>query len=172
MVARILGIPFEDEPYGKIEKYFRLTALNSEENKQSLIDMCRSFQNKGCTNLILRITLDKNDFELVILDELKTAIFCFHDFNKHDVLHSCLITRDEILFVYFAQLYEKIWKEDTILEIDFSYGDAIVEEKIKILEALPILGNKESMSPIDATKYEAKNKIDICEIISKAKGML
>ncbi len=169
MVARVQGTLFEDEAYGRIEKYYRLTALNSEENKQSVIEMCRYFLGKGCSNLVLRVTLDKNDFELVIFDQLKTAVFCFHDFNKHDVVHSCLITRDEGLYVYFEQLYEKIWREDTILEVDFSLGDSVVEEKIKLLESLPPNIDKEYLSPLEGTKLEARYKIDICDKIAKTK---
>jgi hypothetical protein len=167
MVARILGTPYEDETYGRIEKYYRLTALNSAENKSSLVEMCKFFLEKECTNLILRITVDKNDFELVIFDQLKTAVFCFHDFNKHDVLHSCLITRDEGLYVYFEQLYEKLWREDIILEIDFSIGRKLVEEKISILESMPIYPNKEILSPLEGTKVEAQFKIDICNFLFK-----
>jgi hypothetical protein len=165
MVARIIGTPFEDEAYGRIEKYFRLTAFNSEENKKSLVDMCKFFQEKDSSNLILRITTNKNDFELVIFEQLKTAVFCFHDFNKHDVLHSCLITRDENLFVYFEQLYEKLWKEDILLEIDFSNDKTIIAEKIKLLESLPIAPNKDAYSPLEGTKIEAEFKIDLCKLI-------
>lgn len=167
MAARVLGTAFEDETYGKIEKYYRITALNSEENRKSVIDMCRFFQGKGTTNLVLRVTLDKNDFELVIFDQLKTAVFCFHDFNRHDVVHSCLITRDEGLYVYFEQLYEKIWREDSVLEIDFSLGDQAVEEKIKLLASLPAGFTKEHLSPIEGIRLEAQNKIAICAIIEK-----
>lgn len=170
MVARILGTPFEDDSYGRIEKYFRLTAYNSEENKNSLVDMCKFFQEKESANLILRITADKNDFELVIFEQLKTAVFCFHDFNKHDVLHSCLITRDEGLFVYFEQLYEKLWKEDILLEIDFSAEKSIVSEKIKLLESMPIAPNKDILSPLDGTKVEAQFKIDMCNFLSKSRS--
>ena len=172
MVSRVLGTPFEDDTYGRIEKYYRLTALNSEENKQSVIDMSRFFQSKGCTNLVLRVTLDKNDFELVIFDQQKTAVFCFHDFNKHDVVHSCLITKDEGLYVYFEQLYEKIWREDSILEIDFSLGENNVTEKIKILESLPIITSKDNLSPMDGTKVEARAKIEICDLLSKSFNVL
>ena len=92
MSARILGTSFEGEHHGKLESYYRLTSLNSQENKQSIIDMIEMFLERDCNNLVLRVTADKNDFELLVFGQTKTAAICFHDLSQHDVVHSCLIT--------------------------------------------------------------------------------
>ena len=120
VIARVLGHSFENEPQSKLELYTRLTSLNSEENKKSLIEQVEMFLNNGCDNLVLKITADKNDFELVICESSKIAAFCFHDLGEQSVLHSCIITSDTSLFLKFKELYEKLWNQDAILEIDFS----------------------------------------------------
>ncbi len=66
IVSRITGAEFEGENYSTLEKYNRLTSINSEENKQSLIEQVTTFHEKGCNNIILRVTAYKNDFEVLI----------------------------------------------------------------------------------------------------------
>ena len=165
MVARVLGIAFEDEHYGKLETYYRLTSLNSEENKQSLIAMIEMFLERGCNNLLLRVTADKNDFELLVFDQLKSAAFCFHDLSKHDVVHSCLITTDPELFGNIEKLYQKVWNEDIILEIDFSEGPEAVRRQLAILREMPPIIKSDRLSPIESVIRESELKIEACRMI-------
>jgi len=168
MVSKVSGSDFEGTNYGKLEKYYRLTALNSLENKNSLIEMIKKFLSLNTNNLVLRITGDKNDFELVVFDHTKTAAFCFHDLSKYSVIHSCLISRDESLFTYFEKLYQKIWEEDILLEIDFSLGKEHVLQKLKYLEKLePIIANHD-LSKIDSAVHEANLKIQAFKALANA----
>jgi hypothetical protein len=165
--SRILGTEFEGENYGKLERYNRLTSFNSQENKDSILQQIDFFLEKGATNLILRITADKNDFEVILADSKKTAFFCFHDLGQQEVLHSCLITTDYDLFIKFSELYEKLWNQDILLEIDFSLGrDHVIAMREKILHLTPV--KKESnLAPFDNIVNEARIKIENCKIINE-----
>lgn len=171
MAARILGTTFEDEHHGKLETYYRLTSLNSEENKQSVIDMVEMLLEKGCNNLILRVTADKNDFELVIFHQLKTAVICFHDLSQHDVVHSALITRDDGLFGNIEKFYQKVWNEDVLVEVDFSHGPEHVREQLDVIRQIPVVAKSKQLSPIESAVREAELKIEAFRIIgSDASG--
>ena len=74
-----------------------------------------------------------HDFELIIAESSKTAVFCFHDLGNQVELNSCFITTDQDLFYNFSQLYEKLWNENILLDIDFSRGKEYVSEMRKKL---------------------------------------
>ncbi|MDH4274221.1 MAG: hypothetical protein OEW08_04205, partial [Gammaproteobacteria bacterium] len=101
MQARIAGSIFEGDHYKRLEKYCRLTSFNSRENKESLIEMINEFKGGKCKNLILRVTSDKNDYEILIFEKSKVAALCFHDVMNQDVVHSCMIVREGRLFDNF-----------------------------------------------------------------------
>lgn len=162
--SRLLGLEFEDENYGKIEKYNRLTSLNSLENKESLLKQIDTYIEKECSNLVLKVTNDKNDFELVIAEKNKISVLCFHDQGSNDVLHSCLITKDEDLYIKFSELYEKLWNEDILLEIDFSLGKKHVLEMREKLEKLTPVNKSKHLSPIENIIHESNLKIEGCKI--------
>ncbi len=165
ITSRLMGTEFEGENYGKLEKYNRLTSLNSQENKDSLIQQIDYFLEKGCSNLVLRVTNDKNDFEVVISESKRIAAFCFHDLGTQEVLHSCFVTSDRELYMKFAELYEKLWAEDILMEIDFSLGrEHIISMKEKLSKINPVEKRK-NLSPLDNIISEAKLKIEGCEIM-------
>jgi hypothetical protein len=166
-VSKILGQPFENENQSKLELYTRLTSFNSEENKRSLIDQAELFLKQGCNNLILKVTADKNDFELVICESSKVAAFCFHDLSERLVLHSCIVTSDQELFLKFKELYEKLWNQDAILEIDFSKGREQVLEKLEILHKLEPIKADNSLAPIESIMHEANLKLGACQIVQE-----
>lgn len=165
IVSRINGSEFEGENYSRLEKYNRLTSINSEENKQSLISQVNKFLAEECDNLILRVTADKNDFEVIIFEGSETAAFCFHDLGTQNVIHSCIITRDLQVFRKFRDLYEKLWNEDILLEIDFSLGSAHVKKMLGKLENIDPVEKKNNLSPIDNMMHEAKKKLEACETV-------
>lgn len=165
VVARVLGQPFEGEPQGKLELYTRITSLNGEDNKASLIEQIELFLEKGCDNLVLRITADKNDFELVICESSKMAAFCFHDLGENAVLHSCIITSDTSLFLKFKELYEKLWNQDALLEINFSKGREHVLKQLETLRELEPIKGSHALAPIESIMLEANLKLDACKII-------
>jgi len=167
MTARIVGGKYDGRNYGKLERYYRLTSFNSEENKTSIIKMVEQFGTGRCDNLILRVTADKNDFELLIFEKSKVAALCFHDLGNLDVVHSCMIVRDEALFDNFYLLYQKLWHEDILMEIDFSKGKEHVEEALVMLKSLKPIerGNSIGSSILDSIE-EAKGKIRAMEALS------
>ena len=167
VVSRILGQTFEGEPQSKLELYTRLTSLNSEENKESLIEQVGLFLERGCNNLVLKITADKNDFELVICESSKIAAFCFHDLGEKLVLHSCIVTSDPSLFLKFKELYEKLWNQDAILEIDFSKGRDHVLKKLKTLRKLEPIKANSSLAPLESIMHEANLKLNACQIVQE-----
>ncbi len=166
IVSRINGSEFEGEPYSRLERYNRLTSINSEENKQSLIAQINTFLEEKCDNLILRVTADKNDFEVLIFEGSETAAFCFHDLGTQNVIHSCIITRDLQVFRKFRDLYEKLWNEDILLEIDFSLGSEHVKEMLRKLKSIAPVAKRNNLSPIDNMIYEAKKKLEACESVT------
>lgn len=166
MVARTLGRSFEEEHHGKLESYYRLTSLNSKENKQSLIEMTELFLEQGCNNLVLRVTADKNDFELLVFDQLKTAAFCYHDLSNHDVVHSCLITTDPELFANIEKFYQKVWNEDILLEIDFTLGTEEVRKQLDVLRNMPVIEKSDRLSPLESVIRESELKIEACRMVS------
>jgi len=165
VVSRITGGEFEGESQSKLEKYNRLTSLNSEENKQSIISQVEEFLKSHCDRLIMRITTNKNDFEVVICDGSETAVICFHDFGTQNVIHSCLITRDHQVFRKFRDLYEKLWNEDILMEIDFSLGEKHVKARLDVLKFIDPIEKKNNLSPIDNMIYETKKKLEACEAL-------
>ena len=160
MKTRILGGNFDGKNYAKLERYYRLTSLNSQENKESLIAMIDEFSSEDSGNYILRITADKNDFELLIFEESKVAALCFHDVSNLDVVHSCMIVRDNALFENFLHLYHKLWHEDILLEIDFSRGADHIKRARDLLSGLSPIerSNTIETSAIESVN-EARNKI-------------
>lgn len=165
VTTRILGKPFEGDHYGKLESYYRLTALNSEENKTSVITMAEMFLAQECSNLVIRVTADKNDFELLVFHSSRTAAMCFHDLSQHDVVHSCLITSDKDLFANLEKLFQKVWNEDILVEIDFSMGPDHVRRQIEVLRSLPVIHKDRRLSPIDSVMRESEMKIEACRLI-------
>lgn len=165
MAARILGTSFEGEHHGKLESYYRLTSFNSEENKQSLIEMIEMLLSRDCNNLVLRVTADKNDFELLVFHQTRAAAICFHDLSKHDVVHSCLITRDAALFNHIEKFYQKVWNEDILLEVDFSLGEDEVRKRLETIRAMPPIEKSDRLSRIDSAIYEAEQKIEALRLI-------
>ena len=168
MVAKILGESFDNVRHARVGKYCRLTALNSVENRQSLQHMGQMFLERGCNNLVLRVTADKNDFELLIFDQLRVAGLCFHDLSQQDVVHSCLITRDPSLFSNFEQLYHKLWNEDTLLQIDFSAKKDVVRKQLASLADLPSIEKSQDLSRIGNIKHESELKIKVCELLASS----
>lgn len=166
--SRITGSDFDGENCSKLEKYNRLTSINSDENKNSLISQINSFLEAKCDNLVLRVTADKNDFEVLIFEGSEVAAFCFHDLGTQNVVHSCVITRDKQVFQKFRDLYEKLWNEDILLEIDFSMGEEHVRKMLHKLEQINPINNKErGLSPIDNMVREAKLRMEACDVVSK-----
>lgn len=165
--AKLIGTQFEDEHYGRLEKYNRLTSLNSDENKESLLNMLDDYVKSGCDNFTLRITADKNDFELLVFEKSKIAALCFHDLSKQDVVHSCIIVSDRDMYVNFYRLYQKLWNEDILLEVDFSKGIEHVNEQIEKLKKLEPITKNDGLSPIDSMIYESNLKIKAAELASK-----
>ena len=163
--AKILGTMFEEQNYGRLVRYNRITSLSSQENKESLIEMIEDYRKIGVDNVTIRITADKNDFELLIFEKTKIAALCFHDFSKQDVVHSCIIVSDIEMYANFERLYQKIWSEDILLELDFSLGDKHVEEQLNRLKHLQPIEKAGSLSPIDNIIAEAQKKIDAAKII-------
>jgi hypothetical protein len=168
--AKLLGAQFEDESYGKLEKYNRLTCLGSDENKKSLISMVNDYLQMGCKNITLRVTIDKNDFELLIFEKSKKAALCFHDLSKQDVVHSCIIVNDPEMYINFYRLYQKLWTEDIILEIDFSLGVEHVKTQLSVLEKLEPVSKKDELAPLDNIIHEAEKKIAACKIVKGVKS--
>lgn len=165
--TRILGEEFEGEKYGKLEKYNRLTSINSLENKESLIHQIDYYLEKGCNNLVLRVTNDKNDYEIVISEGKRIAAFCFHDMGKQEVLQSAFITSDHELYIKFTEMYEKIWAEDTLMEIDFSLGRShILAMRDKLQQIEPVM-KRPDLSPLDNIINEAMLKIEGCKIMQQ-----
>lgn len=165
VVSRILGQPFENENQSKLELYTRLTSLNSEENKQSLIEQVELFLEKGCDNLILKVTADKNDFELVICESSKFAAYCFHDPSEKILLHSCIVTSDPSLFLKFKELYEKLWNQDALLVIDFSKGRKHIAKQLEILRKIEPIKANPSLAPLESIMHEANLKLNACQVV-------
>lgn len=163
--AKLLGTQFDGESYGKLEKYNRLTSFCSEENKESLISMVNEYINMGVDNFTLRVTADKNDFELLIFEKSKIAALCFHDLSKQDVVHSCIIVSDKDMYINFYRLYQKAWNEDILIEIDFSLGAEHVRSQLKKLEKFDPIEKNEDLSPLDNIIYEAEKKIAASKLI-------
>ena len=157
--AKLLGTQFENENYGKLEKYNRLTSLCSEENKHSLISMVELYLKNGVDNFTLRVTADKNDFELLVFEKSKIAALCFHDLSKQDVVHSCIIVSDRDMYVNFYRLYQKLWNEDILIEIDFSMGSEHIESQLEGLRKLNPIEKDDDLSPLDNVIFEAEAKI-------------
>lgn len=168
--AKLLGTQFDGENYGKLEKYNRLTSFCSEENKESLISMIGEYLNMGVDNFTLRVTADKNDFELLIFEKSKMAALCFHDLSKQDVVHSCIIVSDQDMFINFYRLYQKLWNEDILLEIDFSLGAEHVRGQLNKLEKLVPIEKDEDLSPLENIIHEADKKIAASKMIKELKG--
>lgn len=165
--TRILGAEFEGEKYGKLEKYNRLTSINSPENKESLIHQIDYYLEKGCDNLVMRVTNDKNDFEVVISEGKRIAAFCFHDLGKQEVLHSAFITSDPELYIKFTEMYEKLWSEDILMEIDFSLDrEHVLAMRDKLQQIEPVM-KRPDLSPIDNIINEALLKIEGCKIMQQ-----
>lgn len=167
MRARLLGQPFEGQQRGRLHKYYRLTSLNSEENQDSLIEICEDLIERRCHNLVLRVTADKNDFELIVFDQQHTAVLCFHDLSQHEVVHSCLITRDEELFQNLMKLYEKMWSEGILLEIDFSLGEDAVRGELERLRQLPIIERDPRLGRFSSLIQESELRIAACELAER-----
>ena len=125
------------------------------------------FLEKGCNNLVLKVTADKNDFELVICESSKIAAFCFHDLGEKLVLHSCIITSDPSLFLKFKELYEKLWNQDAILEIDFSKGREHVLKKLETLKKLQPIKANPSLAPLESIIDEANLKLKACRVVQE-----
>ncbi len=166
--AKLLGAQFENENYGKLEKYNSLTCLGSDENKKSLFSMINDYLQMGCKNITLRVTIDKNDFELLIFEKSKKAALCFHDLSKQDVVHSCIIVSDPDMYINFYRLYQKLWNEDIILEIDFSLGVEHVKNQIAVLEKIDPVEKNDELAPLDNVIHEAEKKIEACKIVKSA----
>ena len=101
----------------------------------------------------------------MISESKKTAAFCFHDLGTQEVLHACFVTSDRELYIKFAELYEKLWAEDIIMEIDFSLGrDHVLLMKEKLSTMKPI-EKRNDLSPLENIIIEAKLKIKACELM-------
>lgn len=164
--AKLMGSEFEESSYGKLEKYNRLTSLCSQENKESLILMIQDYLKFGCDNFTLRVTADKNDFELLIFEKSRVAALCFHDLSKQDVVHSCIIVTDRDMYVNFYRLYQKVWNEDILLEIDFSKGEEHVLEGLEVLKEMDPIEKSDDLSPMQSMVFEAERKIAAARLIA------
>lgn len=165
IMSRINGSEFEGENCSRLENYNRLTSINSEENKRSLISQANIFLKEKCDNFVLKVTTNKNNFEVLIFEGSETAVFCFHDLETKNIIHSCIITRDPQVFRKFLDFYEKLWNEDILLEIDFSLGREHVEKMLEILENIDPVTKKYNLSPFDNIIYEANKKIEACKSV-------
>lgn len=122
----------------QLARYNRLVSLNSKENKKSLLDQIDTFLEKKCDNLVIKVTKKRNDFEVIIAESLHTVVFCFHDWSNEAVVNSCFVTSDTDLYSNFLQLYEKMWNDDILMEIDFSLGEDNVRSMRDKLEKMDI----------------------------------
>jgi hypothetical protein len=157
--ARLVGEPMEGHNYGQLDKYMRLASLTSDENKTSLVSMIEEYLELGVNNVVIRVTADKNDFELLVFEDSKAIALCLHDMSKQDVVHSCMIIRDNDLYLNFYQLYDKLWNEDILLEFDFSHGRKHIEDQLGKLRRMEAVKKNFSLPPVNRAIDEARKKI-------------